>query len=331
MKCMDPILCYTSGKKRLFRHYSQANPSLRLISQQVFNCGTCIFCRKKRAHELAVRCVLHSSLYKQNCFLTLTYDEKKTDYHNNFQYKDIQEFKKRLRRHCEYHYDKKIQIFNVHEYGKNGKKHWHLVLFNHDFEDKTLYTVKNNNKLYTSKKLEKLWPFGFNTIGDITEASAMYTAQYTQKDFKNGNENNKKKSHSKHSGIGRDYFLSHYRQILSLGYIPFNGKKIAIPRYFQKIAHKHYSHYYAPENFFDFPDRKKLYSPFDFRRDWPTKEIADLYIQFTKQKQIKIDELSQEWENEVKTLLHSGATPDFEQSAKNYLHDLKNKTNNNTF
>lgn len=329
MKCMDPILCYRTNSGTTYRHFSLANRLFKNLHNIVFNCGTCLICRKRRATELAIRCVLHSSLSPDNAFLTLTYDESKTDYHNNFQYKDIQDFKKRLRRHCEYHHDKKIQIFNVHEYGKNGKKHWHLVLFNHQFKDKILYTKKNGNYLYTSKQLLKLWPYGHHTIGDVTEASAMYQAQYTQKDLKNGNTQNEKKAHSKHSGIGKPYFLKHYQQILKLGYIPFNGKKIPIPRYFQKIAHKHYSHFYETDNFFDLPHRKKLYSPFS--SEIPNKDLADHYINYKESKNLYIEQLETEWENIMFDHLNKNEDPDFIKSAKNYIYDLNNKQNNKEF
>lgn len=342
MKCADPVLCYTPEKgTRQFRHFSLANPTFKALHQQVFNCGKCIFCRKKKSTELALRCVLHASLHPQNCFLTLTYDENKNGYNNDFDYTDIQKFKKRLRnlfripysdlstRKLKYYQTKTVQIFNVHEYGKKGKKHWHLVVFGHDFQDKTLFTVKNNNKLYTSKTLEKLWPFGFNTIGDVTEASAMYQAQYTQKDFKNGNVSNEKKSHSKHSGIGRDFFLKHYKQILQLGYVPVAGKKIPIPRYYQKLAHKHFSHFYQPENFRDTPERKKLYTP--FKPGHANLEIADLYIQYSTQKQKHIAELEAEWETFIDENLFSKEIPDFRQAATNYLYDLDNKTTKQQF
>lgn len=323
MKCMDPILCFTGKYRKIYRHFSLASSIIKRTHQQVFDCGKCIFCRKKKSKELATRCVLHASLSPQNCFLTLTYDEKKEDYHNNLQYSDIQKFKKKLRRHCEYYYNKKIQIFNVHEYGVNGKKHWHLVVFNHDFNDKKLFTVKNGNTLYTSATLAKLWPYGFNTIGNVTEASAMYQAQYTQKDFKNGNESSPKKSHSKHSGIGRDYFLQNYRQILSLGFIPFNNQKIPIPRYFQKLAHKHYSHFYEPSNFFDTMDRKKLYTSFKFGSE--NKEIADLYIKYSDQKKLQLEQTRLEWEQQIEPFILNTEKPDFRIAAENYLYDLKNK------
>lgn len=328
-KCMDPVLCYTGQKGRAFRHFSLASPTFKALHQTVFNCGKCIFCRKSRAAELAVRCVLHSSLYKQNCFLTLTYDEKKPEYHNIFDYSDIQEFKKKFRSWVQYHYKKKIQIFNVHEYGKNGKKHWHLVVFNHDFDDKEIFNIKNGNRLYTSKKLDALWGHGFSTIGDVTEASALYQAQYTQKDFKNGNTANNKKSHSKHAGIGRDFFLKNFRQILSLGYIPFSGRKTPIPRYFLKVAHKHWAHFYDTSYFFDNKERKAPYRPFKIGEE--NKEIADLFVIFRQHREEYLKEIAEAWEEEIEKELFLKDPKDFQLAGENFLYDLNNRTHNSNF
>ena len=277
-----------------------------------------------------MRCCLHASLYTQNCFITLTYDESLPGYHNNFDYRDVQLFKKSYRQRVWREKKRRIQIFNVHEYGKNGKKHWHLVVFNHDFDDKVLHTISNGNRLYKSELLADLWPHGFSSIGDVTEASAMYQAQYTQKDFKNGNSNNSKKSHSKHSGIGRDYFLRHYSQILRLGFVPFAGRKAPIPRYFLKLADKHRSHFYEPDRFFDLPYRKAVHRPFK-GSDKPNKEIADLYNQFLEQRQERIAEISAEWDLYVSQNLFSSAIPAFRQAGENALYDLKNKPKKENF
>lgn len=327
MKCADPVLCYTNEKgRRLCRHFTLANDEVKRLHQLVFDCGQCLFCRKKRSYELAARCVLHASLYKDNCFLTLTYDEKKEGYHNDFQYEDIQKFKKRLRRHCR---DKKIQLFNVHEYGKNSKKHWHLICFNHNFDDKTLHTRSSGLPLFTSRTLQKLWPHGFSTIGDVSTASAMYQAQYVEKDLKNGNRTNKKKSHSKHSGIARPYFLKHYRQLLTLGYVPINGTKIPLPRYFEKLSHRHWCHFYAPGAFKDTHARKALYRP--FKRESPNKEIADLWTQYFQLKEQKIAERQHNWDQLISEHLTSKSVPDFIKSEFNALYDLKNKNTQEKF
>jgi len=326
MKCADPILCYTdSNGKRRFRHFTLANPDFKKFAQQVFSCGKCLFCRKKKSYELASRCVLHASLYDKNCFLTLTYDEKKQGYNNELRYSDIQKFKKRLRQECIRKENKKIEIFNVHEYGRNGKKHWHLIIFNHDFDDKIIFTRKNSIPLYTSKTLERLWPFGFNTIGDVTEASAMYQAQYMEKDIRLNYSFSKKKSKSNHSGIGRAYFQKHFRDILRLGYIPINGQKLPVPRYFQRLAHKHYCHFYDKGEFFDSPitGRKRLYTP--FKSGEASHDIANHYIIFKALKDEKIKELEAAWEDVILHHLTTNETPDFIKSHDNSVHDLRNK------
>lgn len=303
----------------------------QLKKDPVFNCGQCLFCRKKRAYELACKCVLHSSLYKENCFITLTYDENRKNYHNNFEYRDIQLFKKRLRKHVS---PKKIEIFNVHEYGKNGKKHWHLIVFNHDFADKEIHSKKNEITIYKSQALRRLWPFGYNTIGDVSTASAMYQAQYCEKDFKHGHAGTSKKSDSKHSGIGKPYFLREAVTILRLGYVPIGGKRLPVPRSFQKIAHKHWCYFNDPSAFRDTSTRKALYRPFTHKSDpgsVPNPEIARAYALFKSIKDEKIKEYEQEWNETINSYLTTGKDPDFIKSNQNALYDLNRQNTKEVF
>lgn len=328
MKCADPKLCYTSQKTRKFRHFSLSTPLFKQLAQQVFNCGTCRLCRKRASIELAMRCSLHASLYLDNCFLTLTYDEKKEGYHNELCYKDIQDFKKRFRRYIDYHYDQKIQIFNVHEYGKNQKKHWHLVVFNFNFPDRTLHSRKNGNPLYKSETLARLWGHGHCSIGTVTEASAMYTAQYTQKDFEYGNAGTKKKAKSNHSGIGRDYFNQNWKQLLSLGYVPFGGKKAPLPRYFLRLAKKHWAHFNEPDRFIDLPYRKKEFTA--FRPGEANEAISKLYVTLQYDRNEKIKELENEWSKFLAENLYNDQ-PEFLTAAQNFEYDLKKRKQTSEF
>lgn len=319
MTCANPTLAHIRDDgSRIFRSWNLAADFVKANSMP-FDCGTCIFCRKKRSLELARRCVLHASAYPDNCFLTLTYNNASLG-DGTINYSDIQKFKKRLRRSLE---PKKIEIFNVHEYGKLGRKHWHLVVFNHDFKDKLLYKTSNGIPIHTSEILRRLWPNGHNTIGNVTEASALYQAQYTQKDIKNGNTNNDKKAKSNHSGIGKPYFLKHYKQILLLGYIPFQGQKMPLPRYFEKLTHKHYCHFYETSAFFDLTHRKKLYSQFKISQE--NKEIADLWLPYKTEKLKHIKEMEQNWDEIITEHTFTKQRPDFVIAGENALHDLKNK------
>lgn len=331
MKCADPVLCYTDQNgKRQFRHFSHSSEIYKAhLHQQVFNCGRCLPCRKAKALQLAARCVLNASLYQDNCFLTLTYDEGKEGYHNEFDYRDIQKFKKRLRKHVFKNYGRRISVFNVHEYGRNAKKHWHLIVFNYNPPDRVLHTYSSGLPLSTSKEVEKLWPYGFHTIGDVSEASAMYQAQYMEKDFKNNNQTSKRKSHSRHSGIGKEYFMAHYRQLLLLGHIPFGGTRIPLPRYFEKIADKHYSHFYDPSRFHETPFRKAIHRP--FREGQAIKEMADLYLDYKAKRQEHIQNLEKDWRNLITEHLTDQKEPDFIKSSRNQLHDLRRKVGQENF
>lgn len=289
----------------------------------VFDCNKCLVCRKKQGHSLALRCVLHASLYQQNAFLTLTYDESRDGYHNNLDYSEIQKFKKRLRKHVK----SKIEIFNVHEYGKNGKKHWHLIVFGWSPDDKRVHTYKSGLALYTSPRLEKLWPFGFSTCGDVSEASAMYQSLYTQKDIKNGNRGTSKQAKSNHRGIGLPFFEKHYRQLMQLGYIPHAGKKHMFPRSFERRARRHWSYYYQQSDFWDLPDRKKLYNP----PKNPNREIADLYPFYIGRKKQFIQEVEQQWRETISNYITTKQKPQFVKSGEVLQYDLNKKITKERF
>lgn len=319
MKCINPVLKANLGKKILFRHWNLASSIVKQTGIP-YDCGQCIHCRKKKAKELARRCVLHASMYTHNCFITLTYNESYVG-DNRINYSDIQKFKKRLRRSLA---PKKIEIFNVHEYGKNGRKHWHLVIFNHDFEDKQTYSTSQGISIYNSNTLSKLWSYGYNTIGTVTEASAMYQSQYTQKDIINGNTNNEKKAKSNHSGIGKPFFDKHYKQILTLGYIPFGEQKMPIPRYFEKLAHKHYCHFYDTSAFFKTDTRKEpLYRP--FKQGEENHQIAELYIKYKEHKNALIEEKSEDWIKTINTYIETKYKPDFVKAGENTLREMQTK------
>ena len=55
-----------------------------------------------------------------------------------------------------------IRNYMCGEYGTlNGRPHYHACLFNVAFDDKKLWKIVNNNRLYVSDTLEKLWKKGF--------------------------------------------------------------------------------------------------------------------------------------------------------------------------
>jgi len=172
-------------------------------------CGQCVGCRLERSRQWAIRCVHEASLYENNCFITLTYNEENLNDKSTLVKADFQKFMKRLRKK----YGNNIRFFHCGEYGeKNQRPHYHACLFNFDFQDKELWSIRDNVKLYRSQTLQELWPFGFSTIGEVTFESAAYVARYIMKKI-NGD---KAKEHyqgkqpeyttmSRRPGIGKEW------------------------------------------------------------------------------------------------------------------------------
>ncbi len=147
-------------------------------------CGQCSGCRLERSRQWAIRCHHEASLYKENSFITLTYSEENLPKDLSLDVRELQLFMKKLRKK----YPQRIRFYACGEYGeKNGRPHYHLCLFNHQFNDLVPYRESNGHMLYTSAQLEKLWTHGYATIGEVTFQTAAYTARYIMKKI-NGKE-----------------------------------------------------------------------------------------------------------------------------------------------
>lgn len=203
-------------------------------------CGKCLQCLQRRADEWAYRCMLEASLYPENCFITLTYNDDCLPVGGNLCRRDLQLFNKRLR---EFISPKKIRLFYCGEYGKRGlRPHYHEIIFGWQPDDLYFFKKDNGVNLFRSPTIEKLWSLnsidyagsiGFSSVGELTFESARYCAKYLQKlsplpydltpPFV---------GMSNRPGIGYGKISP---QILLDGCIYYRGKSIPIPRYFLKI------------------------------------------------------------------------------------------------
>lgn len=153
-------------------------------------CGRCIGCRLERSRQWAVRCVHEASLYSDNCFITLTYDDEHLPVNRSLDKSVFQKFMKRLRKRfvgtdvvvVDGVDTYPIRYFHCGEYGERfGRPHYHACLFNFDFKDKVPFKETPGGTLYVSSDLFNLWPFGFSTVGAVTFESAAYVARYVMK------------------------------------------------------------------------------------------------------------------------------------------------------
>lgn len=143
-------------------------------------CGQCIGCRLERSRQWAMRCVHEASLYEDNCFVTLTYDNENLPYDMSLNLRHFQLFMKRLRKA---YTGRRIRFFHCGEYGdQNGRPHYHAILFNLDFWDKRLWKItKQGHPVFVSDQLSELWQQGFCLLGAVTFQSAAYVSRYIMK------------------------------------------------------------------------------------------------------------------------------------------------------
>jgi hypothetical protein len=263
MPCYHPLQGYRArgGKHIVF------NPKDGWIDQKVqVPCGQCIGCRLERSRQWAMRCMHEASLYEDNCFITLTYNNDHLPEDGSLNKEHFQKFMKRLRKK---HQNKTIRFYHCGEYGEKYRRpHYHAILFNHDFGDKKLFKTEKEIRLYTSKELEELWPYGFNTIGDVTFESAAYTARYIMKkqtgksaekhyenvDIETGEiykilpEYN---TMSRRPGIGTEWFKKYNKDVYPKDFVTIRGKKLKPPKFYDRM----YEHQY-PEDFEKIKDKR---------------------------------------------------------------------------
>lgn len=181
MPCFHPLHGYRSrvrgdnGKLGIV-----FNPKEGYIDMPVtLSCGQCIGCRLERSRQWAIRCMHEAQLHESNCFITLTYENAQLPSGGSLVKQHFQKFIKRLRKANP---SRIIRYFHCGEYGENlFRPHYHAIIFGYDFQDKILFSQKNEINLFTSEKLSKLWTYGFSSIGDVTFESAAYVARYVLK------------------------------------------------------------------------------------------------------------------------------------------------------
>lgn len=289
MTCYHPIRGYRahapgpSGKRPIVFTPSQGYSDLPVKVP----CGQCIGCRLERSRQWAVRCVHEAQLHEANSFITLTYDDHNLPDNRSIDLSQWQRFMKRLRKHfcatrrvnpetgrMRTYYDKSkaVRFFACGEYGelcsqcglsrpvckckdwlpKLGRPHYHAILFNLDFADKELFQVRKGVRLYTSETLQKLWPFGFSSVGDVTFESAAYVARYVMKkitgpaaaeyyefiDPSTGEVHDRQPEWvvmSRRPGIAADWLKQFQGDVYPSDFLTLRGQKMRPPRFYDRV------------------------------------------------------------------------------------------------
>ncbi len=259
MACYHPLTAYLSGHQT----NNKTGKSFRRVSfketdehdrQVSLPCGQCIGCRLERSRQWAMRCVHEAQLHKNNCFITLTYDNENLPENGSLVKEDFQKFIKRFRKSIA---PAKLRYYMAGEYGTNfGRPHFHACIFGYDFHDKKLHQrTASGSVLYTSQDLAKLWPFGYSSIGDVTFESAAYVARYimqkqtgkvddnhyTYCDLQTGELVKLLPEYNKMSlkpGIGAKWYEQYKNDVYPHDFVEVRGKKIKPPKFYDKLYSK---------------------------------------------------------------------------------------------
>ncbi len=261
MACYSPLKGFKNTSGALVFKRSQ-----HTIGKMDVACGQCLGCRLDRTLMWAMRIVHESHLHKSNhgnCFVTFTYRSKDEctarqfrqayyvpdDYSLNYYH--FRDFIKRLRQHFK---NQTIRYFHCGEYGdENLRPHYHACLFNIEFNDVLVYQEQEGITTYESKTLQKLWPYGFCTIGELNFETAAYTAGYILKKITGEKANEMYLRSDDYGvaywvkppyitmslkpGIGADFYEKYKRDFFPSDESPVPGKGIIkkVPRYYETI------------------------------------------------------------------------------------------------
>lgn len=250
MTCYHPLLAYRSEGKIVF------NKPFAFAKGFNIPCGQCVGCRLNYSRQWAIRLVHENQMHEQSCFITLTFNDEELNKRANpgsLNVRDFQLFMKKLRKK---HPEKKIRFFHCGEYGeKNNRPHYHALIYNHDFPDRKLFKQRKEIKLYTSKELEELWPYGFSTIGDVTFQSSAYVARYIMKKQKGDNAEQHYSdidpttgevttiqpeycTMSRKPGIGYEWFKKYKSDVYPKDICIINNHEVKPPRYYDTLLTK---------------------------------------------------------------------------------------------
>ena len=301
MACFTPLEAwrYFDASSQSFKlTFKRGKAELPGCQRILLPCGQCMGCRIERSRQWAIRCVHEAQLHKENCFITLTYSPEFLPEDGTLVKKHFQDFMKRLRkRFCKYSDEpllppgtpfrhdlgnrclNPIRFFACGEYGKKlSRPHYHAILFGFDFPDKELFCVRNGERLYISKALQELWPYGISSIGSVSFESCAYVARYCTKKITG----KKAKEHygdrlpeftlmSRRPGIAAQWIEEFSDDVYPHDFVVTSkGKKVRTPRYYDK--------------------RMEIIDPETFSKTWAARQErvaefmeTDLFLGFTNE------------------------------------------------
>lgn len=250
MPCYSPLVAYKCANGEVVFAERRKHD---VISELQLPCGQCIGCRLERSRQWAMRCMHEASMHNgRNSFVTLTYSDEHLPKRGQLDYPQFQRFMKRLRKEFG---PNRVRFYMCGEYGPlNWRPHYHACLFGIDFDDRVFERqLPSGANIYRSDTLERLWPYGYSSVGDVTFESAGYVARYCVQKVTGHNAKfhyARKDDEGEYSlipefnkmslkpGIGADFMEKWKSDIYPHDYVIVRGKEMKPPKYYDKLFAK---------------------------------------------------------------------------------------------
>ena len=272
MPCYRPVKGYRRTDGALeFKRGPMSTGQLMTTS-----CGRCVGCKLDHAKSWMIRCVHEDrTAYKKTgmpgSFLTLTYAPEHLPPGGSISKKTHQIFIKKFRDHLRDTGGPTIRYFMCGEYGADeyhedpedptvpkvllgpGRPHYHYLIFGFQFQDEEYWKTHRGHDYFLSPTLQKLWPYGFSTIGRLTPETVGYTTRYVLKKQIDHDDTRYERLvletgelypiqpefalMSLKPGIGKEWFEKYgLTDIYDSGdYVEIDGVKYKTPRYYDKL------------------------------------------------------------------------------------------------
>lgn len=186
-------------------------------------CGKCDGCRAQQARDWGVRMYHESLVHKQNCMITLTYDDDHLPDDGKLSRHDVQKWLKRIR------HKTKLRYVIAGEYGdKTRRPHYHAAIFGRDWLDGASQLT---DSMYTHVELVESWGHGFVSVVPLEPASCMYVAGYVNKKI---GDRDTFAMHSRRPPIGKPWTERYIGLLGNRQTVTIGGQESPIPRkYFE--------------------------------------------------------------------------------------------------
>lgn len=191
-------------------------------------CGQCPSCQLTKRRDWSIRCVCEAEYHKENCFVTLTYDDDHCD--GELHKEHFQQFIKNLR-----NLGYKVRYFACGEFGsKTNRPHMHAILFGFCPGDiEYSHDSDSGEMIFSSEIITSCWPYGLSVVQMFSPSAAGYVAGYTNKKVL---DQRGFLMTSRRPGLGFHWFMDHKAEVMEYDKVHSLDGVYRPSRYFDKLA-----------------------------------------------------------------------------------------------